>query len=309
MFHLYLPIAGHSINMFMLFGVGGGVGFISGLFGVGGGFLMTPLLIMFGIPSVVAAASDSNQIVAAATSGTIAHYRMGNVDLKMGMYLLIGGFLGGTIGVELIKVLRTLGSADFLIKVTYIVMLGLVGSIMMLESVRSLRRRYRQSEATATAARPSLYLRMIQTLPWQTRFHKSEVTLSPVLPLLVGTFVGTLSAVMGLGGGFIMIPLMYYGLRMPMNVAVGTNLFQEVWVCAYVTFMQATTNRTVDLVLAMILLAGSVLGAQVGARLSNRLHADHLKILLAALVLLVMIKILFGVTIAPDLLMHPKGIH
>jgi uncharacterized membrane protein YfcA len=307
MFSLYLPIAGHSINMFLLFGVGGGVGFLSGLFGVGGGFLMTPLLIMFGIPSVVAAASDSNQIVAAATSGSIAHYRMGNVDLKMGIFLLIGGFLGGTIGVELIKILRTMGDAGFVIKLTYIVMLGLVGSVMMLESLRSLRRRGREAEAGA--ARPSLYLRMIQRLPWQMRFPKSQVTLSPILPLLVGTFVGALSAVMGLGGGFIMIPVMYYGLRMPMNVAVGTNLFQEVWVCAYVTFMQATTNRTVDLVLAMILLAGSVLGAQVGARLSNRLHADHLKILLAALVLLVMIKILLGVTIAPDLLMHPKAIH
>jgi uncharacterized membrane protein YfcA len=303
----YLPIAGHSLNIFMLLGLGGAVGFLSGLTGVGGGFLMTPILIMAGIPPTIAAASDSNQIVAATTSGTYAHYRMGNVDFKMGLILLAGGFLGGTVGVQVIKVLRTLGDADFFIKVTYVVMLSLVGSYMLVESIRCRRREAALGHPPAAPPRPSRFRRVIGSLPGQTEFAKSGVSLPFILPFLVGAFVGMLAAIMGLGGGFIMVPLMCYVLNMPMHVVVGTNLFQEVFVCANVTVMQAASNHTVDLALAIILLVGSSIGAQLGARFSLRLKADHLKTLLACIVLAVMVKILLGLVLTPHYMLDFKG--
>ncbi|MFH1034950.1 MAG: sulfite exporter TauE/SafE family protein [Pseudomonadota bacterium] len=305
--NLYLPIAGHSLNILMLPGLGAAVGFLSGLTGVGGGFLMTPLLIMAGIPPTIAAASDSNQIVAATTSGTYAHYRLGNVDMKMGLILLAGGLLGGTVGVQIIKDLRTLGGADFFIKITYVVMLALVGSYMLLESLRSRRRDTGQGVVLEQHPKPSLFQRLVSALPWQTHFTKSQVTLSPILPLLVGTFVGMLAAIMGLGGGFIMVPMMCYVLKMPMRVVVGTNLFQEVFVCANVTIMQAASNHTVDMVLAILLLLGSSIGAQLGARFSHRLKPDHLKTLLACIVLAVMVKILLGLILTPHYMLDFKG--
>jgi uncharacterized membrane protein YfcA len=303
----YLPIAGHSLNVFVLLGLGVAVGFLSGLTGVGGGFLMTPLLIMAGIPPTIAAASDSNQIVAATTSGTYAHYRMGNVDVKMGIILLTGGFLGGTVGVQIIKVLRALGDADFFIKATYVFMLTLVGSYMLAESIRCRRREAGHGQPLVHVPDISRFRRFIAWLPGQTRFAKSDVTLPFILPFLVGGFVGMLAAVMGLGGGFIMVPLMCYVLNMPMHVVVGTNLFQEVFVCANVTIMQAAANHTVDLVLAIILLVGSSIGAQLGARFSLRLKADHLKTLLACIVLAVMVKILLGLVLTPHYLLDFKG--
>jgi hypothetical protein len=309
MWDLYLPIAGNSINVLLLFGLGGGVGFLSGLFGVGGGFLMTPLLIMAGIPSTVAAASDSNQIVAASTSGTFAHYRMGNVDFKMGFLLLVGGVAGGTLGVQIIKVLRALGNADFVIKITYVVMLGVVGFYMFLESLQNLRKKPGAEVRRAEPGKPSVYVQLIQALPWQMRFDKSGVTFSALLPLILGILVGILAAIMGVGGGFIMVPVMVYMLRMPMHVVVGTSLFQILFTCINVTIMQAVTNYTVDLVLALILLVGSTLGAQVGAKLSGRLKADQLKILLASIVLLVMAQILVGLILTPKLLLGYKGGH
>lgn len=309
MWNLYLPVAGNSINILLLFGLGAGVGFLSGLFGVGGGFLMTPLLIMAGIPSTVAAASDSNQIVAASTSGTYAHYRMGNVDFKMGFLLLVGGVIGGTLGVQIIKVLRALGNADFVIKITYVVMLGVVGSYMFLESLQNLRKKDVAEVKRAEPRRPSTYARLIQALPWQMKFDKSGVTFSALVPLFLGTLVGILAAIMGVGGGFIMVPVMVYMLRMPMHVVVGTSLFQILFTCVNVTVMQAISNHTVDLVLALILLVGSTLGAQVGAKLSKRLKADQLKILLASIVLLVMVQILVSLILTPNLLLGYKGGH
>jgi uncharacterized membrane protein YfcA len=305
---LYLPIAGHTTNLFLLFGLGGAVGFLSGFFGVGGGFLMTPLLIMSGIPSVVAAASDSNQIVAAATSGAYAHYRMGNVDFKLGIFLLVGGWVGGTIGVQIIKVLRQFGHADFFIRITYVVLLGIIGSYMFWESIQALRRASVGAEEAWRPAKPSLYARLVEALPLQMRFEKSGVTHSPILPLLLGGFVGMLAAIMGLGGGFIMVPMMLYLLRVPMHVVVGTNLFQEVFICANVTFMQAVTNRTVDLVLAMVLLIGSSIGAQFGARFSRKFKGDQLKILLASIILLVMVNMLLSLLLPPHSLLDFKGL-
>ena len=307
---LYLPLAGNSINILVLFGLGGAVGFLSGLFGVGGGFLMTPLLIMVGIPSTVAAASDSNQIVAASTSGTYAHWRLGNVDFKMGLFLLVGGVIGGTLGVQLIKVLRALGNADFVIKITYVVMLGVIGIYMFIESLQSMRKKPVESKRVAAEpAKVSRYARLVQALPYQMKFDKSGVTLSLLMPLILGVFVGILAAIMGVGGGFIMVPVMVYMLRMPMHVVVGTSLFQILFTCINVTVMQAISNFTVDLVLAIILLLGSTIGAQFGVRLSKRLKADQLKILLASIVLLVMVQMLVSLILPPHLLLAHKGGH
>ena len=307
--NLYLPISGNATNILLLLGLGGGVGFLSGLFGVGGGFLMTPLLIMVGIPSTVAAATDSNQIVAASTSGTFAHYRLGNVDFKMGFLLLIGGVVGGTLGVQFIKVLRAMGNADFVIKVTYVIMLGVIGSYMFAESLQSMRKTAPEEARPREPQKPSVYARLVQSLPWQMRFEKSGVTLSPIMPLVLGVFVGILAAIMGVGGGFIMVPVMVYMLRMPMHVVVGTSLFQILFTCINVTFMQAVSNHTVDLVLAIILLIGSTLGAQFGLKVSRRLKADQLKILLASIVLIVMVQMLVGLVWPPHLLLGFKGGH
>lgn len=311
MFHMYLPIAGNSVNVFLIFGLGGLVGLLSGIFGVGGGFLMTPLLIMFGIPPTVAAASDSNQIVGASTSGTLAHYRLGNVDMKMGILLLIGGVFGGAIGVQVIKVLRSLGNADFLINITYVVMLGFVGSYMFVESLQSLRKdkEKKTENLEPKEQKVSVYAKLMNVLPFQTNFDKSGVRMSALMPLLLGTFVGVLAAIMGVGGGFIMVPVMVYLLRMPMHVVVGTSLFQILFTCVNVTIMQSYTNHTVDFVLALLLLLGSTMGAQFGTRISKKLKGDQLKIILASIVLLVMVKMLFSLLLPPSLMLSYAGGH
>jgi len=306
MFHLYLPIAGNSVNVLLIFGLGGLVGILSGIFGVGGGFLMTPLLIMIGIPPTVAAASDSNQIVGASTSGTLAHYKMGNVDFKMGMLLLIGGVAGGTLGVQVIKVLRQMGNADFLIRITYVLMLGFVGSYMFIESLQALRK---NRTSAKIQKKKSKYAQLISKLPWQTNFEKSGVRLSVLMPLVLGIFVGILAAIMGVGGGFIMVPVMVYLLRMPMHVVVGTSLFQILFTCVDVTIMQSYSNHTVDFILALILLLGSTLGAQFGAKISKRLKGDQLKILLASLVLIVMAKMLLDLLLTPHVMLAFIGGH
>jgi len=233
---------------------------------------------------------------------------MGNVDFKMGFLLLIGGVLGGTLGVHFIKVLRALGNADFVIKVTYVVMLGVVGSYMFLESLQSLRKAPADT-GKVESARPSLYVRAVRSLPWQMTFKKSGVTLSPILPLILGGIVGILAAIMGVGGGFIMVPVMVYMLRMPMHVVVGTSLFQILFTCVNVTIMQAVTNHSVDVILAVLLLLGSTVGAQFGARLSQRLKGDQLKIVLASLVLVVMIQMLADLIIPPHIMLAYKGGH
>lgn len=306
--HLYLPIAGNSVNILLIFALGGLVGLLSGLFGVGGGFLMTPLLIMVGIPPTVAAASDSNQIVGASTSGTLAHYRLGNVDFKMGLLLLVGGTVGGVLGVQIIKILRATGNADFLIKLTYVLMLGFVGFYMMMETIQSLRKA-KSGATTAAPKGPSRYAEMMGRLPFQTNFEKSGIELSMLMPLILGAFVGVLAAIMGVGGGFIMVPVMVYLLRMPMHVVVGTSLFQILFTCVVVTVMQARTNHTVDFVLALILLLGSTLGAQVGAKLSKRLKGEQLKLILASVVLLVMGKMLLDLLVHPHFLLSYAGGH
>ena len=308
-FDIYLPVAGNSINVFLLVGLGGLVGLLSGLFGVGGGFLLTPLLIMIGIPPTVAAASDSNQIVAASTSGTFAHARGGTVDFKLGILMLVGGLIGGTLGVRIIQHLRATGEANFVITVTYVVMLGSIGAYMFHDSIRGLSQGGKKESREISHRRPSIYARLVGGLPWKMDFKKSGIRLSALMPLLLGAVVGVLAAIMGVGGGFIMVPVMVYLLRMPMHVVVGTSLFQILFTCSNVTVMQAWMNHTVDFILALILLFGSVVGAQIGARISKRLKADQLKILLAAIVLAVTVKMLLGLLLAPEFLVAYKGGH
>lgn len=308
---MYLPIAGNSVNILLIFGLGGGVGLLSGIFGVGGGFLMTPLLMMFGIPPTVAAASDSNQIVGASTSGTLAHMRLGNVDIPMGLMLLIGGICGGTIGVQVIKLLRAMGNADFLIAITYVIMLGGVGGYMFWESLQGLMKAKKQGvDVVETVAREEKKRKsFLQQLPFQYKFTKSGCNISVLLPLGFGVLVGILAAIMGVGGGFIMVPVMVYLLRMPMHVVVGTSLFQILFTCINVTIMQSYSNHTVDFVLAVLLLLGSTIGAQVGTKVSRRLKADQLKIMLASLVLLVCVKMMAGLLMTPTIMVALKGGH
>jgi uncharacterized membrane protein YfcA len=310
-FHLYLPIAGNSVNIIAIMGLGGVVGLLSGIFGVGGGFLMTPLLIMMGIPPTVAAASDSNQIVGASTSGALAHFRLGNVDVKMGLLLLVGGVLGGTVGVQIIAILRRLGNADFLINITYVLMLGIIGGYMFVESLQSMRKTSVEAPMAAgkEKEKESVYARFMKSLPWQMEFKRSGVHISMLVPLFFGVVVGILSAIMGVGGGFIMVPIMVYMLRMPMHVVVGTSLFQILFTCLNVTIMQAWQNHTVDFILALLLLIGSSIGAQLGAKIGKKLKGDQLKILLASLVLIVMVKMLYQLLARPDVLLAYVGGH
>lgn len=304
--YLYLPVALTSINVLIPVGLGLAVGLLSGLFGVGGGFLMTPLLIMFGIPATVAAATDSNQIVAASTSGTYAHWRVGNVDFKMGLYLLAGGFIGGLVGVQGIKFLNAMGNADFVIKMTYVLMLGSVGAYMFVESLQSMKKKKTE---VSKPVKESGVAKFLKSLPLQTHFEKSGVTHSALLPIIFGGFVGILAAVMGVGGGFLMVPVMVYILRMPMHVVVGTSLFQILFNCIEVTFLQAYSNHSVDFILAVLLLIGSTFGAQVGAVFGRKLKGDQLKIILAVIVLAVTVKIVFDLTMSPSLLLSQGGGH
>lgn len=298
---IYLPIAGLSLNFFFLVGLGGLVGLLSGLFGVGGGFLLTPLLIFAGIPPTVAAASDSNQIVAAAASGAYAYTRMGHVDYKMGLVLLLGGVVGGSIGVHLIKSLLASGNIDFLIQSAYVLMLGTIGSFMFFESLQALRRRRGSPGKEDPAGRKeTALLGLAGRLPWQVHFEKSRIRISVLLPLFLGAAIGLLAAIMGVGGGFILVPAMIYLLGMPTIVAVGTSLFQIALTCINLTLQQAIRNQNVDLVLVILLFIGSTVGAQIGARLGKALRGEQTRILLAIIVLAVAGKMLLGLLVAPE---------
>lgn len=298
---IYLPIAGMSINFFLVLGIGGLVGFLSGLFGVGGGFLLTPLMMMIGIPPAVAAASDSNQIVAAASSGAFAHWKLGNVDFKMGLVILAGGIFGGTIGVQLVKVLRALGNFEFVMKVVYVLMLGLVGGAMFVESLRTIRRS-KGAAAEAVVETPvseSGLTRIFNKLPLKMNFERSGLNTSAIFPFAIGTTVGIMAAILGVGGGFIMVPAMIYIIGMPTIAAIGTDLFQIVLTSANVTLQQAFVNHTVDLLLALILLGGSTIGAQFGAVAGKRLKGEQIRILLAIIVLALTVKIFLDLVLTP----------
>lgn len=300
---VFLPVAGISLNMFVLVGAGAGVGFLSGLLGVGGGFLLTPILIMIGIPPTVAAASDSCQIVAASSSGAAAHFRLGNVDYRMGSILLLGGLTGAAIGVQVVKAFRMLGNADLLITVTYIVVLSAVGGFMFVNSVQNLRRGAVMRKPKHALVRTPLLSR----LPFQVHFPHSGVRHSIFVPFTLCALVGILAAIMGVGGGFLMVPMMVYLLRMPAHKAVGTDLFQILFTCAGVTYLQATTNFTVDVVLALLLAAGSTIGAQIGARVSRLLKGEQLLIILASLALAVVVRMTVSIITTPSSLLTPAA--
>ncbi|MFQ5619994.1 MAG: sulfite exporter TauE/SafE family protein [Rhodospirillales bacterium] len=291
---IYLPIAEMSVNVFLILGMGGGVGFLSGLFGVGGGFLMTPLLIFIGIPPAVAVATEANQVVASSVSGVLAHWRRANVDIKMGMTLLAGGIVGSSFGVWLFTILRGLGQIDLVIKLSYVIFLSVIGVLMLSESVGTLMRVKRQ------VRRKRHHHYWIHGLPLKMRFRRSRLYISTLLPIGIGFLVGVLSAIMGVGGGFIMVPAMIYLLGMPTVVVVGTSLFQIIFVTANVTILQAVNNQTVDVVLALLLLTGGVIGAQIGARASARLQGEHLRGLLGLLVVGVCAKLTYDLVVTPQ---------
>ncbi len=296
---IYLPIAGMSINFFLVLGIGGLVGFLSGLFGVGGGFLLTPLMMMIGIPPAVAAASDSCQIVAAASSGAFAHWRLGNVDFKLGLIILLGGITGGTIGVQVVAILRAMGNFEFVMKVVYVLMLGLVGGAMFMESFRTIRRS-RSMEAYVPAPTEPKLAKLFARLPLKMHFARSGLHISAIFPFAIGTTVGIMAALLGVGGGFIMVPAMIYIIGMPTIVAIGTDLFQIVLTSANVTLQQAFVNKTVDLLLALILLGGSTIGAQFGAIFGKRLKGEQIRILLAIIVLALTVKLFLDLVLEPS---------
>ncbi|MFZ5788463.1 MAG: TSUP family transporter, partial [Acidobacteriota bacterium] len=292
---LYFPIAGVAVNPFLISGMGALVGFLSGLFGVGGGFLMTPLLIFIGIPAAVAAATDAAQITAGATSGALSHSRLGNVDFRMGLVIVAGGWTGGVVGVQLVKVLRNLGNFDFFLKLVYVLVLGFIGITMFLEGLRAWRGRGGAGEPK-TGRVSTFFAR----LPLQMNFPKCGLRTSALLPFLAGLLVGILAAFLGVGGGFIMLPTMIYIIGIPTRVAVGTDLFQIVLTSANVTLQQAITNHTVDVMLAVTLFLGSVIGAQFGVMASRRLRGEQIRVFLALIVMVVMAILLFQLLVPPE---------
>jgi uncharacterized protein len=294
--HLYLPIAEMSVNIWLLLGMGCAVGFLSGMFGVGGGFMITPLLIVLGIPPAVAVGTGSAQVVASSVSGAVAQYRRGNVDVKMGLVLLAGGLVGTVIGVEVVRILRRAGQFDLFVALAYVTFLGAIGSLMLLESIASMRKVKSGQRPFSRRASEHVW---IHGLPFKMRFRRSKLYISALPPLAIGAFVGFLAAIMGIGGGFIILPAMIYLLRMPTNVVVGTSLFQVVFVTAATTVLQATTNHSVDLPLAMVLVTGGVVGAQFGAAAGEKLRGEELRFLLAALVLLVCLRVGYDLIVQP----------
>ncbi len=293
---IYLPIAEVSANAFLLFGVGGMVGLLSGMFGVGGGFLITPLLFFIGIPPAVAVATGANQVVASSVSGVLAHLRRRTVDFRMGSVLLGGGLLGSALGIWVFNILSSAGQIDLFVQLSYVLFLGLIGAMMFQESLRAMLRN--RSAATRPPRRNQH--NWIHRLPMKVKFRTSGLYISVIPPVLVGLAVGFLAAIMGVGGGFIMVPAMIYLLGMPTKVVVGTSLFQIIFVTAFTTLMHATTNYSVDLMLATLLILGGVLGAQFGTRLGLKLRAEQLRILLAIMVLLVAGKIAYDLLVRPD---------
>ncbi len=296
---IYLPIAGISVNLFLLIGLGAVVGFLSGLFGVGGGVLLTPLLIMIGIPPAVAAASSVNQLVATSVSGAYAHKRMGHVDVKLGIVVLLGGIIGGTLGVQGVRLLREGGVVDIVIKLLYVGVLGFMGSFMFYEGTMALRGSTPMGNGFLVKVRDALCKLPLHT---QVEFRTAGIKVCPVFPFTLGLLVGVLLAIMGVGGGFLLVPALIYVLGVPTLVSIGTSLFQIVFTTMHVTFMQAILNHNVDIILALLLLAGAVMGAQWGARYSQKVQPDRIRILLAIIIFLIVIVLLVDLVRQPKLL-------
>lgn len=301
---IYLPIAEISVNVFVLLAMGAAVGFLSGMFGVGGGFLITPLLIFYNIPPAIAVATGANQVIASSFSGALSHMKRGTLDFKLGGVLLAGGVVGSTGGIYVFGLLRRIGQLDLFISLLYVILLGTVGGLMLVESVNALR-------ATRSGAAPTLKKsgqhNWIHKLPLKMRFRASKLFVSVIPVLGLGAGIGFLSSIMGVGGGFIMVPALIYLLKVPTNVVIGTSLFQIIFTSAYTTLVHATTNQTVDVILAFLLMAGGVAGAQYGAKAGQRLRGEQLRALLALLVLAVAVRLAFDLFVTPPNLYSLTG--
>lgn len=293
---VYLPIAELSMNLFFLVGIGGAVGFLSGLFGVGGGFLLTPLLIFSGVPSSVAVASVTGQVVAASTSGALSYYRRGQIDLHMALYLVLSGVLGAFGGVATFQVLRAAGQLDLVIAVGFLVLLGFVGTLMLIESVRAILKR--RAGVVTREKLPNQH-NWFHGLPWRVRFKKSRLYISVVPVLVLGVFIGFVGSLLGIGGGFILVPALVYILRMPANMVIGTSLLQVVAMMAATTILHAVQSQSVDILLAFCLMVGGTVGAQFGASAGKYLRGEQLRALLALLVLAVAIRFGLSLILAP----------
>jgi uncharacterized protein len=302
---IYLPIAELSVNVFVLLAMGAAVGFLSGMFGVGGGFLITPLLIFYNIPPAIAVATGANQVIASSFSGALAHFKRGTLDFKLGTVLLGGGIVGSTVGIYVFSLLRDLGQLDLFISLLYVALLGSVGGLMLVESVNAIRLS-RGAATPATLKKPGQH-NWIHRLPLKMRFRASKLFVSVIPVIALGAGIGFLSSIMGVGGGFIMVPALIYLLKVPTNVVVGTSLFQIIFVAAYTTIVHASTNQTVDIVLAFVLMVGGVAGAQYGAKAGQKLRGEQLRALLAILVLAVALRLGFDLFVRPSSLFSLAG--
>lgn len=294
---IYLPIAEMSLNMLILIGMGAAVGFLSGMFGVGGGFLITPLLIFYNVPPAIAVGTGANQVIASSVTGALTHFKRKTLDIKLGLLLVAGGLLGSYLGIALFTYLRQLGQLDLIISLLYVILLGGVGSLMAIESWRAI---VNVRQGKTVIVRRSSQHSWIHHLPLKMRFRASKIYVSIIPVLGIGLIIGLLSSIMGVGGGFIMVPALIYLLRVPTNVVVGTSLFQITFVTAFTTVLQSITNQSVDIVLAFLLMVGGVVGATYGTRIGRKLKAEQLRMLLALLVLLVCARLGFELFVRPD---------
>ena len=294
---VYLPVAELSVNWAMILGMGAAVGFLSGMFGVGGGFLMTPLLVFYGIPPGIAVATQASHITASSLGGTLSQWRRQGVDFKMGLLLLAGGFTGSGFGVYIFRILQKLGQIEFVVTASYVILLSSIGGLMLNESIGTIRRaRAGQAPPPSRSGQHS----WIHGLPFKMRFRRSKLYISVIPPVVLGFLVGMLTAIMGVGGGFIMIPAMIYLLRMPTNIVIGTSQFQILFVTAATTILHATSDQTVDIVLAFLLVLGGVVGVQLGVRMGSQMRGEQLRALLGILVVAVALRLLFGLVARPS---------
>jgi uncharacterized membrane protein YfcA len=291
---LYLPIAEIPINVLVVLLLGLITGFLAGMFGIGGGFLATPLLMFIGIPSATAVATSTNQIIASSVSGLLAHLRKGNVDVRLGIFLVIGGLLGSTLGVSIFKILQRTGYIDLIIALIYVIFLGSISVTMLIDSIKALiEKKYGVTWEKSESAYMKKFLKRIDSLPWKLYFPKSNITISILVPVIISVGIGVLVALMGIGGGFLMIPAMVYILRVPSSIVVGTCLFQIIFIASNATFLQAISNNTVDIVLAFLMIISSSIGAQIGTRSGYKVDADSLRSFLSLLLLGICVKMLF----------------
>jgi uncharacterized protein len=292
---IYLPVAELSLNLFVLLGIGLAIGFLSGMFGIGGGFIMTPFLIFLGVPSGVAVGTGASQVVASSVSGAVGHWQRGNIDLQMGYLLIGGGIFGALGGVKMLTILSSYGQLDLFVSLSYVILLGVVGALMLIESINTLR----AGPAKGVGMHRGGQHNWVQRLPFKQRFRQSKIYISAIPPVLIGGFVGWLTAIMGVGGGFLMVPAMLYLLRMPTRIVIGTSTFQIVCITAFTTLLQAVENHSVDIFLSLPLIAGGVIGAQFGVGYGERLKAEQLRALLALLVIAVAVRMAIGLVVPP----------